>query len=133
MLLEALNVFIYTLGWILFVAAQAQNSVKSKSNSLETGWPGIKAWLKMQGVNLATRAFFSMLAYGFIIHTVTSKIDGIGFHISAHSIAGVAGYSANAFLYQFFGLFPGLRVEVPDLAPAANAQVVPLPKPPDKP
>ena len=129
MFLEALNILVYSLGWILFVAAQAQNSIASKSNSLQ-GWAGLKFWLQKQGVNLATRAFFSMLAYGFLIHTVASKIDGLGFHLSAHAIAGVAGYSANAALYQFFGLFPGLRVEVADLAPPANAQVVPVPKPP---
>jgi hypothetical protein len=130
------NIAVYVVGWALFVAAQAQNSVTSKSNSL-TGWPGLKVWLRAQAVNLATRAFFSGLAYGFIIHTVAAKIDGFGFHLSAHSIAGVAGYSANALLYQFFGLFPGLRVEVPALAPVdSNIGVAPnnpLPKPPDKP
>jgi hypothetical protein len=31
-------------------------------------------------------------------------------------------------LYQAFGLLPWLRVEVADLAPPANAQVVALPK-----
>lgn len=111
-----LNVAVFITGWILFVAAQAQNSVASKTNNL-SGWPGAKRWLSAQAVNLCTRAFFSGLAYGFLIHTVASKIDGLGFHVSAHSIAGVAGYSANALLYQFFGLFPGLRVEVSDLAP----------------
>jgi len=127
MLLEALNIFVYTLGWILFVAAQAQNSIASKSNSLQ-GKAGLNVWLSAQAVNLATRAFFSALAYGFIIHNVASKISSVGFEISAVTIAGVAGYSANAMLYQFFGYFPFLRVEVPDLAPAPNAQVVPLPK-----
>jgi hypothetical protein len=130
MLAEALDIAVYTLGWILFVAAQAQNSAASKSNSLPSGMAGIKAWLKIQAVNLATRAFFSMLAYGFLIHTVASKIVGMGFQITGTAVAGVAGYSANALLYQFFGLFPGLRVEVSDLAPPPNAQVVPLTKPP---
>jgi hypothetical protein len=120
-----LNIIVYAVGWILYVAAQAQNSVTSKSNSLPPGWAGIKFWLSKHGVNLVTRAFFSALAYGFIVHNVAGKIQGAGFEISSHAIAGVAGYSANALLYQFFGLFPGLRVEVADFAPPANAQIVP--------
>lgn len=119
-----LNVTVYVIGWLLFVAAQAQNSVASKSNSLQRGWPGIKVWLQAHAVVLATRAFFSALAYGFIVHTVAGKIDGMGFHVSSHAIAGVAGYSANALLYQFFGLFPGMRVEVSDFAPPASTQAL---------
>lgn len=118
-----LNIALYAVGWILYVAAQAQNSVLSKSNSL-AGWDGFKRWLGAHGVNLATRAFFSGLAYGFLVHTIATKIGSAGFPLSSHAIAGVAGYSANAALYQFFGLFPGLRVEVPDLAPPANSQIV---------
>jgi hypothetical protein len=120
---EAINIIVYSLGWILFVAAQAQNSIASKSNSLQ-GAAGLKTWLKAQAVNLATRAFFSGIAYGFIIHTIATKMTSVGFPISAVAIAGVGGYSANAMLYQFFGYFPFLRVEVPDLAPPPNSQVV---------
>lgn len=119
-----LNEILYAVGWVLYVAAQAQNSVTSKSNGLATGWAGIKVWLRAHGVNLATRAFFSALAYGFLVHTFAAKIQGAGFPVSSHAVAGCAGYAANALLYQFFGLFPGLRVEVSDLAPPVNAQVV---------
>ena len=119
-----LNESLYAIGWALYVAAQAQNSVSSKSNSLATGWPGIKVWLRAHAVNLATRAFFSALAYGFLVHTFAAKIQGAGFPVGAPVIAGCAGYAANALLYQFFGLFPGLRVEVSDLAPPPNAQFV---------
>jgi hypothetical protein len=122
---EAINIIVYSLGWILFVAAQAQNSAASKTNGLPTGAAGIKAWLKMQAVNLATRAFFSMLAYGFLIHAVAAKLSAAGVGVTTTVIAGVAGYSANALLYQFFGLMPWLRVEVSDLAPPPNSQVVP--------
>jgi hypothetical protein len=111
-----LNVTIYVVGWLLYVAAQAKNSISSNSNSL-SGWVGFKLWLRAHSVNLATRAFFSALAYGFIIHDVATKIQAVGFSITSTTIAGVAGYAANALLYQFFGLFPGLRVEVSDLAP----------------
>jgi hypothetical protein len=118
-----LNVLIFAVGWVLFVAAQCKNSLNSKTNSLQ-GWPGIRTWILGQAVNLATRAFFSALAYGFLVQTFSTKIDAVGFHVTSTTIAGVAGYSANAALYQFFGLFPGLRVEVSDLAPPANSQVV---------
>jgi len=115
--MEIVNISLYAIGWLLFVAAQAQNSIASKSNSLVPGSTGLKAWLRANLVNLATRAFFSGLAYGFVIHTLASKIQAVGFQISGVAIAGTAGYSANALLYQFFGLFPGLRVEMSELAP----------------
>lgn len=109
---------IYALGWLLFVAAQAQNSVRSTANGL-TGWNGFVCWLKLQAVNLATRAFFSGLFYGFIMQSVTSKIQAAGLVITGNAVAGLAGYAANALLYQVFGLLPWLRVEVQDLAPPA--------------
>ena len=120
-----LNAEVYIVGFALFVAAQAQNSAASKTNGLATGWPGILEWLKMHAVNLATRAFFAGLGYGFIVHTIAAHVQSAGFPITSTTIAGVAGYSSNAILYQFFGLFPGLRVEVADLAPPPNAQIVP--------
>lgn len=120
-----LNIIVYAVGFLLFVAAQAQNSVTSKSNGLSSGWAGIQAWLRMHGVNLATRAFFSALGYGFIVHTIAAKIGALGFPLTSTVIAGVGGYAANGMLYQFFGLFPGLRVEVAELAPPPNSQIVP--------
>ena len=128
-----LNATVFIIGWILYVAAQAQNSSTSKTNGLPPGWAGIKIWLRAHAVNLATRAFFSGLAYGFLIHTVAAKMVSLGFPVSAYSIAGVSGYSANALLYQFFGLFPFMRVEIADFAPPPNAQIVPLAKKPDAP
>jgi hypothetical protein len=125
------NILMYLIGWVLYVAAQAQNSATSKTNGLPPGFEGIKLWLRMHLVNLATRAFFSGLAYGFLVRTIAGKIQAVGFPLTSTAIAGVAGYSANALLYQFFGLFPGLRVEVADLAPPASAQVVPQATPED--
>ncbi len=111
-----LNIMIFVVGWLLFVAGQAQNSVKSKSNGLQ-GWPGFKLWLQAQAVNLATRAFFSGLAYSYIVHSITAKTAALGFPVASATIAGVGGWSANGMLYQFFGLFPFLRVEMSELAP----------------
>lgn len=113
-----IKILLFSLGWLLFVVAQGQNSVRSTANSL-SGWSGFFHWLRLQAVNLATRAFFSGLFYGFIVNFVTSRIASAGLSITGSSIAGIAGYAANALLYQTFGLLPWLRVEVSDLAPAA--------------
>lgn len=121
-----LDVSVFVLGWILFVLAQAQNSVKSNTNGLTT----VKSWFAMHAVNLATRAFFSALAYGFIVHTVATKIESAGLQLTATSIAGIGGYSANALLYQFFGYLPWLRVEVADQAPPPAPQPAPQAPPP---
>lgn len=115
-----LQIVLFSLGWILFVLAQAQNSVRSTANGL-AGWSGFTRWLQLQALNLATRAFFSALFYGFIVNSVTSKIQGAGLPLASTSIAGIAGYAANALLYQVFGLIPWLRVEVPDLEPPPPA------------
>jgi hypothetical protein len=110
------EILIFTLGWVLFVLAQAQNSVRSTANGL-TGWPGLLQWLKLQAVNLATRAFFSAVFYAWIMQLVTAKLQAAGLGLIDGGAAGVAGYAANAMLYQAFGLLPWLRVEVQDLAP----------------
>lgn len=120
-----LQIIVYWIAWALFVAAQAQNSVTSKTNGLAPGWLGILAWLKMHAVNLANRAFWSAVACGFFIHYVAQKVQSTGLPITATMIAAVAGYCANGLLYQFFGLFPGMRVEVADLSPPPNATIVP--------
>ena len=111
-----LAVLVYAFGWLLFVAAQAQNSVRSTANGL-SGWAGFRQWLKLQAVNLVTRAFFSTIFYGYIIQWVSDKLKAVGLGAIGIGIAGTAGYAANALLYQIFGLLPWLRVEVQDLAP----------------
>lgn len=111
-----MKIALFILGWVLFVLAQAQNSVQSSTNGL-AGWPGFWHWLKLQAVNLATRAFFSGIFYGYLVQFVTAKIQAAGLAITGATIAGIAGYSANALLYQIFGLLPWLRVEVGALAP----------------
>lgn len=119
------TIVLYALGFTLFVAAQARNSVQSTANSL-AGFAGYVKWLKMQAVNLVTRAFFCSLFYGFIVQSVAQKLQAVGLPLHGIEIAGISGYAANALLYQIFGLLPWLRVEVQDLAPAPNSQVVPV-------
>ncbi len=76
-------------------------------------------------MNLATRALFCAVACGFFIHYVAVKVESAGLPVTTNFVAAAAGYSANALLYQLFGYFPWLRVEVADLAPPPNAQIVP--------
>jgi hypothetical protein len=116
---SAIEVGLFTAGWLLFVAAQAYNSIRSTANGL-TGAAGLFAWLKLQSVNLLTRAFFCSLFYGYVMQFVAQKVAAAGLTLHAYSIAGVAGYAANALLYQAFGLLPWLRVEVQDLAPPTD-------------
>ena len=125
--MHIINIALYILGWVLFVAGQAKNSVSSKTNGLPAGFPGLKLWLSAHAVNLAQRAFFSGIFYTFLIHTVASEIQKAGMPFASYTIAGLAGFCANALLYQVFGLFPGLRVEIADFAPPPNQQIVPLP------
>jgi hypothetical protein len=118
-----MKVALFILGWVLFVLAQAQNSVQSTTNGL-SGWAGFWKWIKLQAVNLATRAFFSGIFYGYLVQVVAAKVQAAGLGITGATIAGVAGYSANALLYQVFGLLPWLRVEIGALEPPASSPAV---------
>jgi hypothetical protein len=122
---ETFNITTYIVGWLLFVWLQAHNSTLSKTNSLPSGWAGYKLWLQAHAAEIAVRGFFSAIGYAFIIHSIATTVQHIGFQATAIAINGVAGFSANTLCYQFMGLFPGLRAEVADLAPPANSQVVP--------
>jgi len=123
--IHAVNITLYLMGWVLFVAGQAQNSIRSQTNGLSSGITGLQQWLSMHIVNLAQRAFFCGLFYGFIVHTIGTKLQAAGFPVTSYMVAGFGGWSANGLLYQIFGMIPGLRVEVADLAPPPNAQIVP--------
>lgn len=123
--MKALSISLYIVGWLVFVIGQAHNSIQSNSNGL-TGGAGWKQWLKLQLTNLMTRAFFCAIFYGYLVQTVSSKLQAVGLSLEASTVAGFAGYASNALLYQIFGLLPWLRVEVPDLAPPANSEIVPV-------
>lgn len=130
--MKFLNETLYATGFVLYVLAQAQNSIRSSSNGLQSGWAGVKAYLKAQAVNLGTRAFFSALAFEFLVKSLDTKVQAAGYAISSHAIAGIAGYASNALLYQFIGLFPGLRVEIPEVSPPATAAPAPAVPPSGK-
>ena len=107
---------LYVLGWVIFVLIQAQNSIRSSSNGLQ-GKAGWVKWFQAHAVDLLLRAFVSGLFYRYIVHTEGQKLASMGFSLDADTIAGVGGLAANAFLYQIFGLIPGLRVETGEVAP----------------
>jgi hypothetical protein len=106
----------FWIGWLLFVLGQAQNSIRSTSNSLE-GWRGFLIWLRIQAVNLVTRAFFCVLLYPVLVGSMAGKLLSFGLALTFYGVAGFAGYGANAALYQFLGFFPYFRKEIPSLAP----------------
>jgi hypothetical protein len=124
-----LDILMYWVGWLLFVAGQAQNSINSPSNSLN-GFAGFKKWLGLHWYTLVLRGFFSAIGEGAIQHFVIAKVEPLlqpyGFSLAVWGMAGIAGFAANTLLYQTFGLLgnkvPWLRVEVPMLAPPTAGQ-----------
>ena len=121
------NIVLYIMGWTLFVAGQAQNSIRSTTNGLPPGFAGFRQWLDIHWLDLAHRAFWSGLFYGIIVGKTTAMLQAVGFPVTSYMIAGMGGWSANAAVYQILGLIPipGLRKEVADFAPPANAEIVP--------
>lgn len=116
-----MNAVIFAFFWLLFVVAQAQNSIRSTANGLD-GWTGFKKWLALQAVNLTTRASFSAVLYNIIIASITAKVQSVGMPFTSAAIAAIGGYAANAMLYQIFGYLPWLRVEIHDLVPPSEQQ-----------
>lgn len=126
-----LNAFVFAGFWLLYAVAQAQNSIRSTSNNL-TGWQGLKQYLRLQGVNLVTRAAFSAVFYTSLVEDTTHHLVLIGLTLTSTAVAALAGYSANAGLYQLFGYLPWLRTELHDIVPPsepANTVVVPVTPP----
>jgi hypothetical protein len=119
--ITAITIALFVIGWCLFVLVQMHNSVSSTSNGLQ-GASGYLLWLRVQAVNLVTRAFFSVIFYSYLVAQVTQKMNDVGFHATAYSAAGVAGYTACAGLYQVFGLLPWLRIEVGEVSPPQAKQ-----------
>lgn len=121
-----LNIALFSLAWVLFVLAQAKNSIRSNSNGLQ-GKAGWAAWFQMHAIELAIRALVSAALYGWLINTWGQKIQAAGLTIQSYGIAIFAGFAANGALYQVIGLIPALRVEVGELAPPAAPPDPPKP------
>ncbi len=118
------NVTLFLMGWTLFVAGQAQNSIRSTSNGLPPGFAGLKQWLDFHWLDLAHRAFWSGLFYGLIVHKATATMQAVGFPVTSYMVAGFGGWSANGIVYQLLGVL-GVRIEMGEKVPPANAQIVP--------
>lgn len=111
------NIVLYIMGWVLFVAGQAQNSIRSKTNGLQPGFAGFRQWLDIHWLDLAHRAFWSGLFYGLVVNKMTSTLQGLGLPVTSYMVAGTGGWSANSIVYQILGLLPGQRKEVADVVP----------------
>lgn len=126
----------YIVGCLLQLALQIQNSIRSKSNGVETGWQGIVHWLRLSLLSVMIRQFFAVIMFPAIIQGPLTKLTGplqaAGFPIPPWGIAGIFGYANGEFLNRLAGLIPGLRVEIPQLVPPDPSDTPPQPisKPP---
>lgn len=122
------NIILYVMGWTLYVAGQAQNSIRSSSNGLD-GFEGWRIWLRFHLIELANRAFWSGLLYGASVVYATQKLQPVIstfaplLTVTTYMAAGAGGYFASAVVYQASGLL-GFRVEMGEKVPPANAQIV---------
>lgn len=116
------NILLYIMGWVLLVAAQAQNSIRSKTNGLQPGFAGFRQWLDIHWLDLCHRGFWCGLFYSVIVTKTTTLLQGAGLPGTSFIVAGVGGYASNSIIYQILGLLPipGLRKEVADFAPPTD-------------
>lgn len=129
--MEAVRWLLYGLGVVLHLALQIQNSIRSNSNGLSKGWSGVTTWLKLNGLSVGVRLFFSVIFFpAFAGPQVTRLGDALasaGFPIPSWSLAGIAGYTVDSFLNQITALIPGLKAEMPLLVPPPTAVTLPSP------
>lgn len=118
---EVLDAVMYGLGFALFVLGQAHHSVNSGTNSLKS----VRQYFQLQALNLATRAFFSVVFYTVILHNVEKMVASAGMDgtlLQPWAIAAISGYAANAILYQVLGFLPFLKNEVSQVAPPTDVE-----------
>lgn len=111
----------YFTGIVLHLFLQIQNSVRSNSNGLTTGWAGMKKWLQLQAVSVLVRLFFSAIVFPAALqgplHALSGTLATAGVALPPWGLAGLAGYNVDALLNQVFGLIPWMRAEIPQLVP----------------
>lgn len=109
----SINIFMFVIGWLVFVYLQMENSLKSSSNGLTNDWKGMKLYLRSQSDSLVWRAFFSAIFYPALIQKAVNTIEPAlavaGLQIYAWGFSGLAGFGAYGFLYQITGLIGFLR------------------------
>lgn len=118
---QFVDALLYLIGWLIFLFGQMEGSLRSNSNGLKNDWPSRWKWISVQSDKLLTRAFFSAILEPIIVKLLIQKIEAplqaVGLSIAAWSASGLAGYCACSLVYQITGLIPGLRAEIPELAP----------------
>lgn len=129
--MRALLWTMYLTGCFLQLALQMQNSIRAKSNGLDTGLSGMLHWLRLQGLGLAIRMFFTIIMFPGLLEGPLAKLAGplaaAGFVIPTWGLAGIGGYASSGFLNQLFGLVPGLRAEIPLLVPPDSSPPAAIP------
>lgn len=115
--------------WALFYAGfatslmlQAQTSVSSASNNLDS----IRSWLKLHWHVVWANLFLST-AFSAAIFKMIPASSGLG-EFSKYAVGGFIANGVIDKILFIFGQQLGTKVEVPQIAPPANAQVVPLGK-----
>src|SRR5678815_349321 len=106
-MITALLLLMYVLGVVIQILLEAQNSIKSPTNSVR----GIVEYLELQGVRLLARLFFSLVLYTAIMAMTEKAIAAAGFTLPIWGLAGLAGYASSGFVRQISGLIPSFRVE----------------------
>jgi hypothetical protein len=111
------NIVLYLMGWSLFVALQAQNSIRSKSNGLTDNFDGWRTWLRFHLLDLMLRGFVCGLIYRVAVYTTAAKLQALGVQgMTTFTVAGMAGWTANGLVYQILGVL-GYRVEIGEKVP----------------
>ena len=109
---------LFYLGFVASLLLQAQTSASSDSNSLGSAWD----WIKLHGRIILGRLIACTIFLPVIIHYVPSDMS-----LPTWSVYGAAGFISDSVLDKvlfIFGKGIGAKVEVPQMAPPANAQVV---------
>lgn len=119
-----MNISLYILGWFVCLAGQMLGSLWSPSNGLTKDLAGVKKWFLIQPDKLLYRAFFSAVLYPIIlklsINKISPPLQAMGLEGAVWTFAGLAGFSANHLIYVVLGVIPGMRAEIPELAPTQD-------------
>jgi hypothetical protein len=105
--------FLFYMGFFVSLLLQAQTSISSSSNSLNSLW----SWFTLHSRVIIVRLFLSMIFSPVIIHYVPASVG-----LPIWSVYGAAGFIADSLLDKFlfiFGRQIGMKVEVPQIAPPA--------------
>jgi hypothetical protein len=111
---------LFYCGFVVSLILQAQTSISSSSNSVNTLWD----WLKLHERVIVVRLFLSVIFSPLAIHYIPASIG-----LPIWSVYGAAGFIVDSLLDKFlfiFGRQIGMKVEVPQIAPPAGSNPVSL-------